>query len=193
VELLAAATQLLISRQGLSLPSLRSIAQAAGVTPGAVYLQFESQSDLVNAVVEAQLAMLRETVERAHARGSDPRRKLRAAATAYVSWGLEHPGAYQLIFESADGMSIDVAAAESGGAILEFLMQSVKDCGIDRRSVGKVAMRTWASLHGLVSLHIHKPGAPWVTTPEVDAAAVVSLMVGDGRATSRAPGPRSTP
>jgi hypothetical protein len=54
----------------------------------------------------------------------------------------------------------------------------LRDCGVDGRSVRKVAMRTWASLHGLVSLHIHKPGAPFVTTPEADAAAIVQSMVG---------------
>ena len=178
-DLVRAATELLVAPQGLAAPSLRAIARECGVSPSAVYLHFDSQAALISAVVDAQYDELAAALAKADRPRSVPLARLQALARAYVTWGMEHPGAYQLLFESADTLPV----AFEGSAVADGLMDQVAalvraHANIRSDEAKRRAQRIWVSLHGLVSLRIHKPHASWPTSAQADAAALVTGLLG---------------
>jgi len=175
-DLVRAATELLLSPQPLSVPSLRAIAREVGVSPSGVYLHFSSQDDLIAAVVERQYLDLGGALAASDRSRASALSRLVAMAQAYAAWGLEHPGAYQLLFESADALPGGAPEVSAGDALLDGVAALVREhSGCAPAKARTVAMRIWTSLHGLVSLRIHKPHASWETSAARDAEAVVRL------------------
>lgn len=172
-QLVAAASELLLSPQSVALPSLRAVARACEVSPAAVYLHFESQQALLAAVIESQLADLGATIRTAAEGSADP---LVAFGLAYAHWGLQHPGAYQLLFESADRLALDDHPHDAGDALIaeaSELIASLAPGGDPRRK----AMSLWAALHGIVSLRLHKPDMQWDTDLETEIGWVLARLL----------------
>jgi AcrR family transcriptional regulator len=180
-DLIRAATDLLVSPQVLAAPSLRAIARECGVSPSGVYLHFASQNDLLLAVIEAQYDELRQALNATDKPHAAPLQRIQAMARTYTAWGIEHPGAYQLLFESADVLPGDLAAVGPGLDLLDRVSALVRAHGVTRSADShRIALRMWASLHGLVSLRVHKPTAPWTTSAAADAAAIVASLLPTG-------------
>ena len=178
-DLINAATDLLVRPQTIAAPSLRAIARACGVAPSGVYLHFASQNDLLLAVIEAQYDQLRQALAATDDPKDPPARRLAAMAATYVGWGLEHPGAYQLLFESADVLPDDVDFVGPGIDLLERVAELIAAAhgDVDPATCHECALRMWAGLHGLTSLRIHKPTAPWTATATTDATALVTSLL----------------
>lgn len=205
-ELVAAATELLLSPQPVAAPSLRSVARAAGVAPSAVYLHFSCQADLVDAVVVGQFEQVCGVMEAADDPTADPEERLFAILRAYVHWGLENPGAYQLVFErpaptddailvmsstvpevgdlpddvSADRPTLLANSPKEhphGFRVLHArLMGMCQDAGMTEAHAQDHVVRWWAMAHGLTSLRLHKPAGLWQHDVDVDVRALVALM-----------------
>ena len=203
---MAAATELLLSPQPVAAPSLRSVARAAGVAPSAVYLHFSCQADLVDAVVVGQFEQVCAAMQAADDPSADPEDRLFAILRAYVHWGLENPGAYQLVFERpattddailvmSSGVSEvadlpkDVSADRppllasspnehpDGFKVLHAgLMGMCQDTGMTAAQAQDHVVRWWAMAHGLTSLRLHKPAGLWQHDVDVDVRALVALM-----------------
>ncbi|MER3388963.1 MAG: TetR/AcrR family transcriptional regulator [Microcella sp.] len=178
-QLVASASAMLTSAQPVALPSLRAVARACGVSPSAVYLHFDSQVALLRAVVDAQLRSMRSALLEEYS-GGTAREHIVAIGRRYARWGIAHPGAYQLIFETAPqagvtgsddpendiiGMLGDLVAASRSG---------------DVESARADAMLLWASVHGLVLLRIHKPALEWPRSLEDDIERVAHAIVPAG-------------
>jgi AcrR family transcriptional regulator len=173
-ELIRAATDLLVSPQQVAAPSLRAIAREVGVSPSGVYLHFASQDDLLAAVIEKQYAELREALAATDDPGAAPLDRLLAMARTYVTWGIEHPGAYQLLFESAESLPGAMASVSTGDELMDGVTALVKAHGRMRPAQARTtAMRVFIAMHGLASLRIHKPHQAWETTAAKDAEALV--------------------
>jgi len=83
-DVLDAATDL-FARRGYADVSLEDVAQAAGVTRGAVYHHFRSRAGLLGAVVgRLQADVADAVVAAAEAVGEDPREQLRAGCHAFL-------------------------------------------------------------------------------------------------------------
>jgi len=182
-QLVAAASEMLLTPQPIAPPSLRAVARACSVSPAAVYLHFESQQALINAIIQAQMQTLGQAISTAVDDKSSPIERAYAFGLAYASWGIEHPGAYQLLFESADRLGdsahdADWSLLESAAILL------VEVAGIAPTDARVVAFRLWTSLHGIVSLRLHKVDAPWPTSLEVEVRAVMERLVGRSGATA---------
>ena len=178
-QLLAAATALLVAPRRVEPPSLRAVARASGVSPSAVYLHFTSQADLVATVVAAQYAELRRALDDADDTDADPGARLGLLAEAYVTWGLAHPGAYQLLFESADVLPSAAPGEEVTGPGLDLLdrVAELVDLVGTRQEPGQqVALQIWAALHGHVSLRLHKQEAPWLRDAVSDGRRIVAAL-----------------
>jgi AcrR family transcriptional regulator len=185
-ELVLAATDLLVAPQRATAPSLRAIARECGVSPSAVYLHFASQAELIGAVVDAQYDGLRAALALADRPRAAPLARLQALATAYVTWGIEHPGAYQLLFESADALPVVHEGSAVGTALMEQVEALVRAHGFRRGDEAvRRAQRAWVGMHGIVSLRIHKPQASWSATAQADAASLVTALMGETRAAPR--------
>jgi len=77
--------------EGLDGASLRSIAQAAGYTPAALYFHFESKEAIYAEVLRLSLARLGHAVSRAVVRAKAPGDQLRAAAMAFFRYYADNP------------------------------------------------------------------------------------------------------
>lgn len=193
--LLAAAEARLVEPRTAPPLSLREVARLAGVSPSAVYLHFASVQELIAAVVQLQSRKLvaavlgpewAETEEGTRAdetrSGSDGSHaaasvSLADIAARYVDWGLANPGAYQLLFESADRLGNPVGPSEPGWVVIDAAVGALRRAhGIGEAEATTAAMRAWAALHGIVSLRIHKGDALWPTSAREDALAVAASI-----------------
>ncbi|WP_375425003.1 TetR/AcrR family transcriptional regulator [uncultured Friedmanniella sp.] len=176
-QLVDAAGELLLHPQEVALPSLRAVARACSVSPAAVYLHFDSSAALIEAVLDDQLDALSATMRAALVDAPAPIDRLRAFAAAYVGWGLEHPGAYQLLFETADRWAGGSrAVAHERWDLLHETSRLLGDV-LGGPTDPALAFRLWALLHGLVSLRLHKADVDWPTQPVADAHGTVDDLL----------------
>ncbi|MGW6279303.1 TetR/AcrR family transcriptional regulator [Kribbella sp. NPDC055071] len=159
--LLQKAIDLLAEPQAVAVPSLRSIARACEVAPSAVYWHFPSEADLRSAVLDAEYADMVESIERALDERPADSDALEVAGQAYVVWGLSHPGAYQLLFESAD--PIPETRAKHGQRLQNRIVELSR--AVDAGDPFSAALLLWTVWHGLVSLRLHKTEWSWGMTP----------------------------
>jgi AcrR family transcriptional regulator len=175
-QLVDAASELLLRPQPLAAPSLRAVARACNVSPAAVYLHFESQQSLIWAVIENQLDALRTDLPRLDDPELPLTDRMRRFAEGYVSWGIAHPGAYQLIFESADQLGLEAHEGGPGWDLILGAAALIAEAGeLDETEAELMATRVWVALHGLVSLRIHKAGLQWPTTAADEARGIVGM------------------
>ncbi|MEU6581113.1 TetR/AcrR family transcriptional regulator [Nocardia sp. NPDC046763] len=173
-ELVAAAIDLLLEPQPLPAPSLRAIARACGVAPSAVYMHFASQDALNYAVITELFGRLRADLDAADPEAASPAERLDALLGAYLTWAENHPGAYQLLFERPD--PLDTEGEGPGLDLLDRLARLLPDT--DPQARRATALRIWCAVHGVASLRIHKPSAPWAATARSDARALVAGLAG---------------
>lgn len=180
-ELLDAATVLMAAPRPAAAPSLRAVARATGVAPSAVYLHFDSGRQLAEAVVEDVFADLRRTFDAADDPEAVPVQRVRLVARALCEWAERRPGAYQLLFEAPDlawsGHEADPHSYGPGRDLLDRVHRLLVLAGRDPDDAGRLVLRLWAGLHGLVSLRLHKPQAPWETDLLDDVDAVLAALL----------------
>lgn len=172
-DLVSAARTLLLTASPVVPLSLRAVAKAVGVSPTAVYAHFDSVESLVDAVVDDQSALLAAALDAPGLPAAGDER-IAELARRYVRWGTANPGAYQLLFESADRLPHRVGPGTPGWAMIDALtadVAAVLDATPAEAAV--LAVRGWVGLHGLVSLRLHKPGLHWQTSADDEAAATV--------------------
>ena len=194
-EILAAADRLLAERRDLDAISMRAVANAAGVTPAAIYRHFTDRSELIFEVCERRFRELDRVVEEAAASSADPLESLRRRGRAYVRFGLAHPEEYRIWFMSKPGATPGWTAERIiKGPVVTHLVQAVQACldaGVIRPADPTlVAFGLWSAVHGLTSLLITKPAFPW---PDLDglldhilSMQVVGLVPGREELTKRA-------
>lgn len=171
-ELVAAAVGMLAEPQAVKVPSLRSIARECKVAPSAVYWHFPSESDLRSAVLDAEYTDLVTCVEQAITDAPEDADLLVAASQAYVRWGLAHPGAYQLLFESDDEL-LETRAPHGlrlQKRIVELMAESDPDTPFTS------ALLLWSAYHGLVSLRLHKSEWDWGLSPDEATERIVTAL-----------------
>lgn len=177
-DLIRVASELLERPQVVDTPSLRQIASATGVAPSAVYTRFQSGEELLQAVIDNQYASLRDEVRNAISPSRSAILNLDVIATTYVNWGIQHPGLYQLLFESADQLPDGLVAMGPGVELLAEIAPLVaKHSGCSIVVSQQTTMRLWAALHGITSLRIHKKHAPWSTDVNEEASATVRAFL----------------
>ena len=180
-ELLLAAAALASGPRPVAIPSLRAVARACDVSAAAVYRHFSSQSALTKALLTAQYESFETAVLDGDQSQAHPYDRLQRLARAYVRWGLDNPGMYQLLFESADQLGDDGLGDVSHRttALAEELLTAWNDQGgtaITSTTAAHQTERFWFALHGSVSLRIHKPGQQWLTEPEAEAERLVDSL-----------------
>jgi AcrR family transcriptional regulator len=146
--------------------SIRSVADAVGVTPPSIYLHFNDKAGLIQAVCERHFRVLDETIEEAVAGIDDPMEQLRVRGRAYVRFGLEHPEQYRILFmtrqEPVEAPSEHLLKASGFNALTDNVRRA-----IDARAITDVdpllaATGLWTVVHGITSLAISMPHFPVV-------------------------------
>ena len=132
-------------------PSLRAVARAAQVSPGASYHHFASKAALLAAMATEGFWALEATLGSA-GEGLDGEERLRAVAEATVRFALGSPARYGVMFgrdlDDADGHVKDATLAA-----FAHLVSAVVDTAGERDALGR-ATRGWALAHGMVQLHL---------------------------------------
>jgi len=185
-EIVQAASIMLAASGDAGQITLRGVAKQVGIAATSVYLHFPDVAHLVAEAMAGFFGELERAVAAAGAGDEAPAAVLRLRCRAFCRFATDHPGEYRVMFESAQpdlGTSADFADSP-GRPVFESLARDIARCGPPAGADPfRLAVRLWATLHGLVSLRIHRPRFPWPPLDElVDEAvkAAIGQAVGAG-------------
>ena len=187
-EALLAATLELIESEGIGAVSLRQVARAAGVSPGAPYHHFPDRAALLTALSDEGFRLLTAALRNAKASAPGPAEALPAMLEAYVYFARHNPAYFQLMFrpelKKSHKSPQGEEAAEEAFAVLDDTAEACIATGV-MRSVDKevLALTLWSLVHGLASLWLdghlaHKTADPEELTRQI-ARLVTTFMVRD--------------
>ena len=174
--LVKVAAELASNPRSIKLPTMRDIAKEAGVAPGAAYRHFESQDELFIEVIRFLFAELEDKLNKAVAGSPNSGEKLERLVRAYVNWGLTNPGSYQLLFETTDEMDMPLPDERPGLHLITQLAILISDKPKPGKTSIQKAIQIWMSLHGLISLRLHKTGMNWQNSIDKDVDQIVKAF-----------------
>jgi AcrR family transcriptional regulator len=163
--ILRAASQL-FAEHGYEHFSLRQVAETIGYSPTTIYLYFKDKDDLLFAVVDEGFERFGAQLAAAAAGVADPIERLGALGRAYISFGLQYPVHYQLMFMQRADFLAGFRPGEEKPRIDAFrVLQDTIQYGIDAGALrpGDVEAYSdalWALVHGVVALAISMPFMP---------------------------------
>lgn len=194
-EILDAARALLLE-DGVKNLSMRKIAAQIGCKAPSIYYHFEGKSDLMHALVVEGHNKLYSAMETAVSEHEDPLAQMEAHMRAYVTFGLENPVYYEIMFL--------LGSEESGFDYRESFREARKSQDLAISALSEAASRGWIkdedfrevtsligiSLHGYVTLALHygsrSPFHPKETLDNLIDKIFLGIHVG-GRAYDRKP------
>lgn len=143
---------------GLEALTIRGIASEIGLSPMAIYRHFANREAVMTALTKDGLARFEERLLQVPA--SMPKDRLRAVLDAYLSFALEEPTSYYIIFfaqRPSDAPFLDEHKANTAVSF-DILRQAVADAisagTLAKRNSVEVTLTLWAQAHGLVSLYV---------------------------------------
>jgi AcrR family transcriptional regulator len=153
----AAATRLFAER-GYRGVTLRSLAKELGVSPMTPYRYFENKEELFSMVRTEAFLRFADAQRDAVAGITAPEDALRMLGRAYVSFAIDEPDAYHIMFELLQAPAgtypeLEAEQARSFSYLHEAVQASV-DAGLLEGDSLRRAHYLWAQIHGLVSLHL---------------------------------------
>lgn len=195
-KILDAARQLFVAA-GYEAVTMRRIAEAIEYSPTAIYLHFKDKETLFRELCKADSIALAAAFHRI-AKEPDPIERLRRTGRAYLEFGIAHPNHYRLMFMSSHRLNPE-SLAEMGHGNPEqdgyaFLVATISAAIAQQRLAAGlddphlIAQAYWASVHGVVALHLAKEGDPWVEwRPLTETASLVieAVIGGLTRRTAR--------
>jgi len=193
-RILDAARELVLA-EGVDGFSMRKLAARIGYTATAIYFHFPDKDALLVELVDSQFQSLRRAFDRFQDEGN-PRERLRRMGRAYLEFALRHPDHYRFMFlnpalkQLPIGQSFDRSdPAQDGYALLRHTLAEALEAGQLRpefRDAEQAAQIIWASLHGLVALHLVKgedPRIAWRPPRPTGELLVDAMLRGMFRAT----------
>lgn len=148
----------LFAEQGYRGVTLRSLAKTLGVSPMTPYRYFENKDELF-AMVRAEAFRRFADAQRDAVEGvEDPQEALRKLGRAYVTFALEEPDAYRIMFElfqAPAGTYVELEAEQARAfSYLRAAVELLAKAGFLEGNPLHRAHFLWAQVHGLVSLHL---------------------------------------
>jgi AcrR family transcriptional regulator len=165
--------------------SLREVAKLAGVSHNAPYYHFADKRGLLMAVAVVGYETLSGRIAEAAASSEKAKSALFASGRAYIQFGLENRGLYQLMFSAAlngpDGRPKAVAdAGTATRAKLEEILRRGARAGVFSSSLLRApelktaALTAWSTVHGFTMLAIE--GLP-IPAPDLAIANLADKVV----------------
>jgi AcrR family transcriptional regulator len=164
--------------------TLRAVAREIGIAAPSIYAHFADREAIIMAVVLRVFDELSDAITRGQAAsGPDPVDRLVAGCEAYLTFGLEHPARYGVLFvphgANPEEYCAPVRLGANGSPVLAFgaesfalLVEAIEECATAGASASTDpvtdATAVWVALHGTVLLRTALPGFPW---PELHAFA----------------------
>jgi AcrR family transcriptional regulator len=151
----------LFLQKGYEKVTLRGIAEAIEYSPATIYLYFKDKNDIL-------FALHTEGFERFYRRQQtiltikDPWKRLRQHARVYMSFALENPEYYDLMFIMR-GPAEKIKAEREWGVGMRsynFLRENIRDCieagRLPKTDLDVAAFAIWSFTHGMASLIIRQ-------------------------------------
>lgn len=167
-ELLAAAEKI-FTVAGYEGATIRKIAEEVGVSSTALYMYFQDKSQIMLEICVHALENLYRQLEEISFGDDQPVQKVRAVLEVLLRFGFEQPTAYQLLYcvapKDVNERRNDVIAPLTRSCF-ERTLQAVEAAvavGQMRNDMPPRAMTEAliAACHGLVSIRLANPMAPW--------------------------------
>lgn len=170
-QILDAASRLLVETGDEDAVSIRAVAEAVGVTPPSIYLHFADKTELIFAICERYFDELDRMSEAAAGASDDAIESMILRGRAYIRFGLENPEPYRVIFmrkptdTPLPWQYEKIVTSSAFGHLVQAVTAAIASGRLEGDPM-LVSISLWASVHGITSLLISKPGFPW---PEIDA------------------------
>ena len=186
-RILRAAGELLLA-EGIEGFSMRKLAAKIGYTATAIYFHFPDKDALIAEIVDNQFLAFNRNFDKLAAL-ADPVERLRKMAEAYVDFSLRHPEHYTFLFLTPAVNVLPRGAliqrgnpAQDGYARLRATIVDGLDANRYRpelQDADQLAQMVWASIHGLVALHIVRGADKWVdwSPPRPTARLLIDAML----------------
>ena len=161
-KILDAAREMFV-QHGYEATTMRAIAARIEYTPTAIYHHFRNKEALLTELGSMDFRALASAFQRIE-RIEDPIERLRRLGLAYVDFALEHPMQYQLLFMTRHPKVDDkrITRGDPSEDAYAFLRESCAAAiasgrlRAEYRDADQLGQMMWASLHGLLALHIVK-------------------------------------
>jgi len=182
-KILDAAREMFV-RKGYEATTMRAIAARIEYTATAIYHHFRNKDELLCELAATDFRDLAAAFQRI-GQIADPIERLSRIGEAYVDFALEHPMQYQLMFMTPHPV-LDVKGIARGDPSQDAYA-FLRDSWVAAIAAGRLrpefqdpeelAQMCWASLHGLLALHIikHQPtqnGVDWIQWRDARTTAV---------------------
>lgn len=170
-KILDAARELFVT-EGFEGVSMRKVAEKIEYSPTAIYVHFADKQELFRELCHQDYARLAEVFQ-SSVMSTDPIERLKQIGAIYIDFGTRYPNHYRFMFMTAHPPhEPDEEDREMMGnpemdayAFLKWAVQQAIDAGCFREEltdVELISQTLWASVHGVISLHIAKGCDPWV-------------------------------
>ncbi|MCK6552460.1 TetR/AcrR family transcriptional regulator, partial [Myxococcota bacterium] len=179
-----AATKLFLT-EGYERTSMRRIAEAIDYTPGALYSYFEDKDEILLVIHNEAFDRLHATLSEAE-RVADPYEALVRCGELYLSFALENPQLYDLMFimDATGNHILETKDWRPGLRSYDLLRRRVYAAmaagALPDGNPEAVSFAMWASVHGLAALVIRNrcPMVAPEALPGMVRAAFMALMDG---------------
>lgn len=157
-ELIRAAALKMFLEDGYAKTSIRKIADAIEYSPGTIYLYYKDKDELLYEVQGLAYGKLLDAFK-AEANSDDPLKRLIQMGKTYVSFGLENPELYDLMFIIRAPTNVDEEShKDNGDKTFQYLLDCLEEC-INKKLLRITdlqlgALQIWSMVHGLVSLNL---------------------------------------
>lgn len=153
----------LIETSGVAGLSLRGVAREAGVSQAAPYHHFSNKEALLAEVSQQGFEQLIAAVLASMGEAELAPVRMQAMGHAYITFGLEHPKLYDLMFSNecpAERHPILKTVGERAfGLVVESVMRGQAQGAYRDGEPVHLAMAVWSAVHGLVSLLQNRLGS----------------------------------
>lgn len=178
-----AEAQKIVASDGYAALSMRRLAEAVHLTPGALYRYFVNKDEVMVALWADGLAELNDRlVSIANSQGSHVK-AIKAVLTAYAAFAFEDEVRFRAMFMQHYGpVGRDFHASGFGQPTYRAIAKRVADAieeGTFRPIDIDVACQTmWGAIHGIVALMLTAEGFPFVNRATLITAAIDNCMRG---------------
>ncbi len=182
-EILEAAEYLLARYGHDDAVSIRAVANRVGCTPPAIYIHFTDKTQLLFEVCARRFAALTARIQAEVANHTDPLDQLIAGSKAYITFGLENPEHYRILFMQKAILTPEQwkdlrLSGTSGFDGLQRRVQAAIDAGRISGDARQIAMAVWQLTHGIVSLMVTKPQWGWDEVDTMTDHLLVNYLKG---------------
>ncbi len=187
-EILEAAERVFVE-QGYAGATIRRIAEVVGLSSTALYMHFRDKAAILDEICAGHFRGLVAINEALLAEDMDAVVRVRLMLEGYLDFAFAHPNTYLLVFcepaatrAEEDGAAVGGQAQAMGVRTYELFIEGVRRIRHAKRlrtpDVALAAQTSWAACHGMVSLMLTRPSAPWIDRSALRAALLDAVFAG---------------